>query len=484
MKKFMLFLAVTLLTFALVSCGGSGNGGNGGGNDTEDIVLTYAAWNLGSADSDTPNMERLMLKEFEKAHPGVKVEVVERPKVPGTDGDQAWNEFLGAKATVGQLPDVFMADNIPYYIINNWTYNLSEIANADAEFKNISTDITSTATYEGKVMAIPSAVHYMGYVVNKSLYEAKNLDAPTVTSTMEEVLTLTKQAADHASTTQQGVVGFEGIEHILHWYPAQLNEDYGWFTFDGTQFNLDSDEFQAAVELYRELKTSPDYVLEALQYVSDQEGSGVVLEQIFPSLDYFNSNSILCKWFYTYDFGWMQAKIDSGEYYWDLDFIGTPVVNGNKKVPSVIDFLTVAKTTEHPELAYELAKWMGFGKDGYLKRIELSTTVEGISLVNFAPIQNDAELMDEYFSIYPSFKGLRAIIEAGSFVVEPPKFQVGYDKVRYNGNYNEDNKMGDIINQLMGGELQIADIKVALNQRANEIYTQEYNTFYNELKKR
>ena len=82
MKKFMLFLAVTLLTFALVSCGGSG--GNGGGNDTEDIVLTYAAWNLGSADSETPNMERLMLEEFEKAHPGVKVEVVERPKVPGT----------------------------------------------------------------------------------------------------------------------------------------------------------------------------------------------------------------------------------------------------------------------------------------------------------------------------------------------------------------------------------------------------------------
>ena len=44
--------------------------------------------------------------------------------------------------------------------------------------------------------------------------------------------------------------------------------------------------------------------------------------------------------------------------------------------------------------------------------------------------------------------------------------------------------MGDIINQLMGGELQIADIKEAFNQRANEIYAQEYNTFYNELKKR
>ena len=127
---------------------------------------------------------------------------------------------------------------------------------------------------------------------------------------------------------------------------------------------------------------------------------------------------------------------------------------------------------------------MGFGKEGYLKRIELSNTVEGISLVNFAPIQNDAELMDEYFEIYPSFTGLRAIIEAGNFVVEPPKFQVGYDKVRYNGNYNEDNKMGDIVNQLMGGELVISDIKEQLNARANEIYNAEKKTFYDELAKR
>ena len=33
--------------------------------------------------------------------------------------------------------------------------------------------------------------------------------------------------------------------------------------------------------------------------------------------------------------------------------------------------------------------------------------------------------------------------------------------------YNEDNKMGDIINQLMGGEVLIADIKDALNGGAN-----------------
>ena len=92
--------------------------------------------------------------------------------------------------------------------------------------------------------------------------------------------------------------------------------------------------------------------------------------------------------------------------------------------------------------------------------------------------------MDLYFEIYPSFTGLRAIIEAGNFVVEPPKFQVGYDKVRYNGNYDEENKMNDIINQLMAGEIQISDIKKQLNERANAIYSTEKTVFYTELAKR
>ena len=62
---------------------------------------------------------------------------------------------------------------------------------------------------------------------------------------------------------------------------------------------------------------------------------------------------------------YFQTKLDDGEFIWDLDFIGTPVVNGNKRVPSVADFFAVASNTKHPEEAYLLAKWMGFGKEGY-----------------------------------------------------------------------------------------------------------------------
>jgi len=173
----------------------------------------------------------------------------------------------------------------------------------------------------------------------------------------------------------------------------------------------------------------------------------------------------------------MQSNINSGQYTWDLEFIGTPIVNGNKRVPIVADFYTVASNTKNPEAAYLLAKWMGFGKEGYLKRVELSKTVPGISQVNFAPIQNDEDLLDAYFELYPNFTGLRTIIETGTFIVEPPKYLPGYIAARYSGTYDAENKMSDIITKLMAGEVALADIRVQLNTRANALYTEANNEF-------
>ncbi len=463
MKKIMIIVGAIFFTLGLFAC-------------TKDevpsgkTVITYASWNLGSAESEEPNMERLMIDAFMEKYTDIEVQIIERPKIPGTNNDLGWNEFLAARASTQTLPDVFQSDNIPYYVINDWAYNLTTIANADPEYINVSEDIRSVATYDGKVMALPNAVHYAGYVVNQSLYDSQGQDYPTVDSTFDEVIQMTKAAANHASTNNKGVVGFEGIEHIIHWYPAQLNPDFGWFTLSEDGFNLDSPEFATTMELYRTMRTDTTYVLEALFDAAGAENSTVVLGDIFPEGDYFNNGAILIKWFYSWDFGWIQSKINSGQYTWDLDFIGTPVVNGVKRVPIVADFFTVASNTAHPEEAYLLAKWMGYGKDGYSERLNLSSTVAGISQVNFAPIQDDSDLLDAYFELYPSFSSLRSIIEDGTLIVEPPKYLPGYINARYQGTYDAENKMGDIINSLLAGEVLLADIKTQLNLRANALY--------------
>jgi multiple sugar transport system substrate-binding protein len=474
MKKILLLFAFVFASVLLVAC----KDDKPDPTITDDQVeITYASWNLGSADSEEPNMERLMIDAFMEAYPNIKVTVIERPKVPGTNDDLGWNDFLAARASTETLPDVFQSDNIPYYVISDWAYNITDIAMNDPEYLNVSEDIRGVATYDGKVMALPNAVHYAGYVVNKTLFDRQEQDAPDIDSTMAEVISLTKSAANHASNNNTGVVGLEGIEHILHWYPAQLNEDYNWFTMSDTGFNLDSTEFTQTVELYRQMRTDATYVLEALYDAAAAEDSTIQIGNIFPEGDPFNNGNILVKWYYSWDFGWMQKNINTGQYTWDLDFIGTPVVNGNKRVPIVADFFTLASNTDHPEEAYLFAKWMGFGKDGYQKRLDLSKTVEGISQVNFAPIQNDADLLDDYFELYPSFESLRTIIETGTFIVEPPKYLPGYIAARYSGTYDAENKMSDILTKLMIGEVQLADIRTQLNTRANALYNEAKEEF-------
>lgn len=476
MKKFFLLLLISFLAVIVVGCNGD--------EDDEKIVITYANWNLGSPDSEEPNMERLMLKAFEEQYPHIKVEVIERPKEPGTNNDLGWPEFLSSRASVRKLPDVFMADDIPYYVIQDWAYNLTEIANEDPEYLNISEDIINAATYDGKVMAIPCAVFYAGYIINQTLYDQQGQDWPTVTTTYEEFINLTKAAANHTSTTNNGVVGIDGIEHIIHWYPAQLNPDFGWFTLNEDGFHLDSDEFAETMAEYRKLQTDITFVYDALTYEAAKEDSPLDLSVIFPDGDQFANGNVLAKFDYSWSFGFMQKNINDGTYTWDLNFIGTPVVNGNKRVPTVSDFFVVASNTKHPEEAYLLAKWMGFGKDGYLKRIHLSKTVDGISQVNFAPLQNDEELLDKYFELYPAFTGLRTIIENGEFIVEPTKYLPGYINARYQGTYDADRIMGKIIEQLRFGEVQLADIKNELNNRINQIYNEAKTAFDNAIKQR
>jgi len=474
MRKVFLLLLISVLGLVIAGCDGKESG---------QIVLTYANWNLGSPNSEEPNMERLMLKAFEEKY-NIKVEIIERPKVPGTDTDVGWAEFLSAKASVQKLPDVFAADDIPYYVIQNWAYNITEIANKDPEYLNISEDIRNAATYDGKVMALPFAVFYAGYIINKTLYDEQGQEAPTVESTYQEFINLTKAAANHTSTTNDGVVGIDGIEHFIHWYPAQLNPDFGWFTLDEEGFHLDSEEFAQTMAEYRRLQTDTTFVYDALTYAAAQEGSTIDLSVIFPEGDQFANGNVLAKYDYSWSFGFMQKNINEGIYTWDLDFIGTPSVNGNKRVPTVSDFFTIAVNTKHPEEAYLLAKWMGFGKEGYLKRIELSKTVPGIAQVNFAPLQNDEEMLDSYFELYPSFTGLRAIIERGEFIVEPTKYLPGYINARYQGTYDADRMMGKIIDQLRLGEVQLADVKKDLNERINEIYQEAKAAFDNAIKKR
>lgn len=423
----------------------------------EPVTLTYAAWNLGAIDNTT-NLERLMLDAFEVQYPWITVEILERPKVPSPDGtseiDQNWNEFLGANAARGTLPDVYFTDSVETTIMNDWSLDVKAIAEADPEFMNISADLRTAAEYGGHLMALPYAVYYFGYYINKTLFEENNGDLPTFEDTWDQFAAKVADVANQNVTTGTGIAGICGIDRMLEWYPAQLNPDLGWYTYDGTSLHLDGAEFETTLLTYNALMANKSLVYDAL--TSDEKMAA------FGTTGTWETSQLAAYWEYT---PIIASMLDTG---FEVDFIGTPGTSASHKIPVILDLMCLASTTEHPEEAYLLAKWMSFGKAGYLKRIELSTTVEGIQELNMTPLQPDAELLDAFFGIYTTFTEFRKVVEYDDYLIEPNKYVPGYIDARWNGVFNATTTLGQVFDGVRTGTMNYADVKTIWNQKANK----------------
>ncbi|MBN2540532.1 MAG: carbohydrate ABC transporter substrate-binding protein [Bacilli bacterium] len=470
MKKLLALLIISVFGLALISCSGTtistlittGSSTTGTDNTGETttishdpVTITYAAWNLGTVDS--LNLERLMIEAFMEEYPWITVEIIERPKVTDPSGtseiDQNWNEFLGARAAQGTLPDVYFTDSTETTIMNNWAKDVTTIAHNDPEFMNISEDIREAANYGGKLMALPYAVYYFGYYINKTLFDDYNADYPVFEDTFDEFMDKVGDVANQTVTNGTGVAGIVGINRMLEWYPAQLNPDLGWYTYDGEQLNLNGSEFETTLNLYQSLMQDKTLIYDAM---TPEEQLAA-----FGTTNTWESSQLAAYFEYTPIIGSMV------NYDFDIDFIGTPGTDAAHQIPVVLDLMCVASTTQHLNEAYLLAKWMSFGKDGYLKRIELSTTVEGINPLNMTPLQPDADLLDAFFNIYPTFTEFRKVVEYGDYIIEPNKYVPGYIKARWNADYDAERTVGQMFDLVASGQVNYADVKEQWNSIAN-----------------
>jgi len=433
------------------------------------VTITYAAWNLGTVDS--LNLERLMIEAFMEEYPWITVEIIERPKVTDSTGtsevDQNWNEFLGARAAQGTLPDVYFTDSTETTIMNSWALDVTEIAQNDPEFMSISEDIREAANYGGKLMALPYAVYYFGYFINKTLFEDNNADYPVFEDTFSEFMDKVSDVANQTVTNGTGISGIVGIDRMLEWYPAQLNPDLGWYTYDGINLNLDSAEFETTLNLYQTLMQDKTLIYDAM---TPEEQLAA-----FGTPNTWESSQLAAYFEYTPIIGSMNS------YDFEIDFIGTPGTDVAHQIPVVLDLMCLSSQTQHADEAYLLAKWMSFGKDGYLERINISNTVEGIEILNMTPLQPDEELLDAFFELYPTFTELRKVVSYGEYIIEPNKYVPGYIDARWNEDYDAETTVGQLFDLVRGNQVNYADVKTEWNNIANDALARAREAVFEQL---
>jgi len=372
--------------------------------DGEEIIITYANWNLGTEEEN--NIERQMIQAFMDAHPHIIVEIHEGVVA----GEGSWEERLAIAASIGNLPDVFMTNDIGIHLQGGWALDITDLANADADFNALPANTQALMMFNDRVYMVPFAQHMFGYFVNLDLFDSLNLDAPTHGFTVEQFEAALRAVTDHGA----GTIGTNHINYVASWYPGAVNPNLGFFTFDGANFHVDAPEMAAGLQLALEINNA-GLAFGGVDYYERQELFGTGWDgQVF-----FDGNMGL-KW----DGTWSVANIAyQSDFNWE--FIGVP---GGRPMVTV-DVFTIASTTEHAEAAYLLATWMGSGTEGFIQRMEIAAEM-GI-VVNAIPISGNQGMLDQFWATMP-VEGIGIAYEnMANALVDPNKVTPGWRDTRF-----------------------------------------------------
>ncbi|WP_129691678.1 ABC transporter substrate-binding protein [Gottfriedia acidiceleris] len=419
------------------------------------IVINYANWNLGT--ESEKNLERLMIEAYEKTHKNIDIKIDENI----TNDD--WKGSLSTAASAGKLPDVFMLSDIPSGITNDWLLDISDLVNKDKDFTSLPESVKESTKNSDKTYAIPFAQHFMGYYVNKDIFNNANIDAPEYGISLPDFINGIKDTTDLG----KGIVGINSTTDFVDWYSGAKNENVNWFTYGSGKYHLDSPEMFEGVKMAKDLGTN-GYAYEGLNQEQKDKLSGDDIGAAF------KAGQIAYFWNGT----WMNSDFAKNVDF-DWDFVGIP----GGRTAMAVDYLGVAKSTKYKKEAYDFAKFMSFGKDGFLKRMDLS--IKSGTEINTLPITTDSEVLAKYWDMI-SVPGVQKAYEnLDKAMIDPIKIVPGYAASRWEATTgikigdNDNAKVVDLLKDSVYGSVNYQDYAKQLNDLAQ----QQYDNAVNAMKK-
>lgn len=419
MKKKLVAMALSLsmVVGMMTGCGGGSSAGVDSGSvqissDTETVEIGGITYTK-SKDLTTDEIEltyfhfdqdetvQYLANRFQQIYPNIKVKAVYEPVA-------SYNDTLLALVSNKETPDVIMYSDADFALSNQLLTDITGLWESDPETKELASTINDCGIGKfstSKRFAVPVKFFPGIMYVDMNVLKTLNVEAPSRNWTWDEMIKLIKDCTVKDSPDGMAYYGCGFYNRLDSYYGiAAAQTIKGEFGFDGEKFDLSV--WAKGEQEFAGLKQG-GYIAPATQtidmenWMGDWEGwcgaSGHV--------------ALFTEAFWTYQGTW--ATDNFKQYNLDIVPYVIPAVSKEDAASdhhsiATIDFGGLTSACQYPREAYELLKFMSFGKDGWKTRIQLyndetQQNANGLALkydVMPAPITTDEEVWNQYIDMY------------------------------------------------------------------------------------
>ena len=360
----------------------------------DNITLTYFHF-------DQDETVQYLANRFMELYPNINV-VVKYENV------STYNDTLLTMVGAGSTPDCIMYSDCDFALSNMLLSDITEYWDSDPETKELADTLESAGVgtfMTGHRFAVPVKFFPTGMYVDLNALEALNIEAPDRHWTWNDMIQLIKDATVEDSPDGMAYYGCGYYNRLDSYYGIAASQDIiGEFGFDGTDFDLGV--WAVGEQEFSDLKLggyiAPSTETQAMEdWTDDWEAWCGATGHV----------ALFTEAFWTYMNTW--ATDAYKQYNLDIVPYVVPAVSeedasADHHTIATIDFGGISTSCAHPREAYELLKFMSFGKDGWMTRCEAYndesiTNSSGLPLkydVMPAPITKDQAVWDAYIDVY------------------------------------------------------------------------------------
>ncbi len=420
-----------------------------------------------------------VLEAFRAQYPNI--EVTEIP-FPGSTGG-AFNEYLTQQAAANAMPDLMWLDwnDFAPQVASGYVMPLDELMANDPEAEYVPSGMTDPYVYGGKLYALPCQMNAMGITINLDMLEELNIEKPGYDWTFaefEEILKKAITADTCAAATLEDLDQVYSAQEDGYFYPA--------YDYVNQKFNF-TEKWVPAMNKLAELRAIPGLEAWSMRFPKNDDGT-TSMDSDYVAMfgeagkddthyTFKNGMALLCT-NATYNDNWMRAECKVNWDYWPY-----PRVDENTPTytPIHVDCAYLTSTCKDPTAAFELLKWLTYGVEGNLQRLDIfaargddEQAGEDTKLLKtwFIPCTQHPDVLAKFEENPHLTEGFKALYKstANSIRGDINKILPGYSAVFTD-------EVNQLINSVREGKANAADVAPQIDTLVNAALAEQLAIF-------